>query len=168
MKQPCTLCKITSFIWFFFKLKGILWLILFRNMLYQHTCRHTQTKRLHHTDTLLTNHKDIEEQWSNSFSDESPSCEDVVWRKFSVEESPHPPTRLSHWLRSMMSHAGPLYKKPLCHTDGRSAGSSFTGNTEDGSHTQSLWRNFGNYSAREKSLTMCRGLESLPITCLER
>ncbi|XP_014886248.1 regulator of G-protein signaling 5-like [Poecilia latipinna] len=45
----------------------------------------------------------------------------------------------------------------------------FADNKEDSSRPQSLGRNFGSYSrTSRKHLTMCRGLESLPITCLER
>ncbi|XP_014329436.1 regulator of G-protein signaling 5-like [Xiphophorus maculatus] len=70
----------------------------------------------------------------------------------------------------MMSHAGHLYKNPLSpHRQQSSWKAHFADNKEVGSRPQSLGRNFGSYSrTSRKHLTMCRGLESLPITCLER
>ncbi|XP_032420248.1 regulator of G-protein signaling 5b [Xiphophorus hellerii] len=70
----------------------------------------------------------------------------------------------------MMSHAGRLYKNPLSpHRRQSSWKAHFADNKEVGSRPQSLGRNFGSYSRTSRThLTMCRGLESLPITCLER
>ncbi|PWA17477.1 hypothetical protein CCH79_00011343 [Gambusia affinis] len=70
----------------------------------------------------------------------------------------------------MMSHADRLYKTPLSpHRRQSSWKAHFADNKEDGSLPQSFRRNFGSHSrTSRKHLTMCRGLESLPITCLER
>ncbi|XP_054889229.1 regulator of G-protein signaling 5-like [Poeciliopsis prolifica] len=70
----------------------------------------------------------------------------------------------------MMSHAGRLYKKTLSPLRRQiSWEAHFADNKEDGSRSQSFERNFGNRTrTSRKHLTMCRGLELLPISCLER
>lgn len=139
-------------------------LVLLTSIRVTHTHRNTHI----HTPRLST--KTFKELWSNKFTviitqvarqgrigGKSVSRSLLVLRHV-----------LPHWLRGMMSQCGQAYKKSLSHTGSRAAKTRTLRGRKTALKIITV-ETFGNISQRaRKHLNMCRGLDSLPVTCLER
>lgn len=127
---------------------------------------HTHRNTPIHTAWLST--KTFKELWSNKFT---VIITQVVLQNWSGGKSGRKSVSRSllvlrhvppHWLRGMMSQCGLAYKKWLSHTDSRAAK---TRTLRSRKTALKLWK----YPpASKKTSNMCRGLDSLPVTCLER